>query len=296
MSDYQVVELGSMGPWEAVDLGGTPVVATTPVVAGPPGASAYELAVAQGFTGTLAQWLASLKGADGDDGAGAVASVNGETGTVVLSAGDVGAETPAGAQAKVDAAVGQLLGGAPAAALDTIKELGDLLGSQGSALGAVTTALAGKADMAALKPVALSGAYADLTGKPVIPSTPAAVGADPAGTAAAVVEAHRVDTADVHGILDTAALETQAGAQAKADAALAAATTAATTAATSAAEASTAAAIAAHAADSTAVHGIADTTLLLRGTVGSTDPAGPDPQDPGYGAGLPVGFLWCHVQ
>lgn len=37
---------------------------------GPPGASAYEVAVAAGFVGTVEQWLASLKGPPGDDGVG----------------------------------------------------------------------------------------------------------------------------------------------------------------------------------------------------------------------------------
>lgn len=35
---------------------------------GAPGDSAYEVAVANGFVGTDAEWLASLEGADGDDG------------------------------------------------------------------------------------------------------------------------------------------------------------------------------------------------------------------------------------
>ena len=33
---------------------------------GEPGASAYDVAVDNGFVGTEAQWLASLVGADGD--------------------------------------------------------------------------------------------------------------------------------------------------------------------------------------------------------------------------------------
>jgi hypothetical protein len=40
----------------------------TPVQVGPPGASAYEIAVANGFTGTITEWLASLIGAKGDTG------------------------------------------------------------------------------------------------------------------------------------------------------------------------------------------------------------------------------------
>ena len=35
---------------------------------GSDGKSAYELAVEQGYDGTLQQWLASLHGADGQDG------------------------------------------------------------------------------------------------------------------------------------------------------------------------------------------------------------------------------------
>lgn len=45
-------------------------------VAGPAGASAYEIAVANGFTGTEQEWLASLVGPQGDPGAdGAVQTV-----------------------------------------------------------------------------------------------------------------------------------------------------------------------------------------------------------------------------
>ncbi|MFJ3201002.1 SGNH/GDSL hydrolase family protein [Streptomyces sp. NPDC086989] len=100
------------------------------------------------------------------------------------------------------------------------------------------------------------------------------VGADPAGAAAAAVTAHvaatdphgdraaatsalaahEADTTSVHGISNTAALETQSGAQAKADAAQAAAISTAASDAT--------AKVAAHEADTTAVHGIANTALL----------------------------------
>jgi hypothetical protein len=50
---------------------------------------------------------------------------------------------------------------------------------------------------------------------PVESATGIEVGADAAGTAAAAVAAHNADTTDVHGIPDTAALETQAGAASK---------------------------------------------------------------------------------
>ncbi len=44
------------------------------------GLSAYELAVQEGFTGTLTEWLNSLKGADGKDGADGVNGKNGADG------------------------------------------------------------------------------------------------------------------------------------------------------------------------------------------------------------------------
>ena len=65
-------------------------------------------------------------------------------------------------------------------------------------------------------------------GTPALP-TPADIGAETAGTATAAVAAHEADTTNVHGIANTAALETTSGAQTKADAAQAAATSAAAT-------------------------------------------------------------------
>ncbi|MFF7146037.1 hypothetical protein ACFZB5_33390 [Streptomyces nodosus] len=68
---------------------------------GPPGADAYEVAVSDGFTGTRAEWLASLvgpqgeKGDPGGGGGGGVQSVNGVTpdgsGNVALTPATVGA-------------------------------------------------------------------------------------------------------------------------------------------------------------------------------------------------------------
>ncbi|MDJ1137923.1 hypothetical protein [Streptomyces iconiensis] len=76
--------------------------------------------------------------------------------------------------------------------------------------------------------------------------------AAPASTTAitTAVATHNAATANVHGIPDTATLETQAGAQQKADAAQADA------------EAAAAGALSAHAVDTTAVHGIPDTGVL----------------------------------
>lgn len=89
---------------------------------------------------------------------------------------------------------------------------------------------------------------------------------------AAKVAAHEADTTAVHGIANTAVLETQSGAQSKADAAQSAAVAAAATDATtkanaaqSAAQTYAAAQDAINLADTTNVHGIADTANLEEG-------------------------------
>lgn len=48
---------------------------------GVPGKSAYEIAVIEGYTGTVDQWLASLKGATGDPGPPGADGVDGSPGT-----------------------------------------------------------------------------------------------------------------------------------------------------------------------------------------------------------------------
>lgn len=58
----------------AVDIGGRGL-------RGPAGPSAYDTAVEEGFSGTEAEWLASLQGTDGDDGVGVPAG--GTTGQVL---------------------------------------------------------------------------------------------------------------------------------------------------------------------------------------------------------------------
>ncbi|MFC8491794.1 hypothetical protein ACFUJU_13525 [Streptomyces sp. NPDC057235] len=73
---------------------------------GTPGASAYELALANGYAGTEAEWLASLvgpKGDDGDDATNLVVSVNDKQGVVTLGPADVEAD-PAGAAAAAQTA------------------------------------------------------------------------------------------------------------------------------------------------------------------------------------------------
>ncbi|MDX3087177.1 hypothetical protein PV620_30200 [Streptomyces sp. ME02-6978a] len=77
--DGDTVDLDSLVPVPAPD--GSPAAEQ-----GPPGASAYQLAVEQGFTGTLTEWLASLVGPQGPAGA------TGATGPK----GDQGEQGPAG--------------------------------------------------------------------------------------------------------------------------------------------------------------------------------------------------------
>ena len=45
------------------------IAVAVPIASGQPGASAYQVAVANGFPGTAHDWLASLAGRDGSDGA-----------------------------------------------------------------------------------------------------------------------------------------------------------------------------------------------------------------------------------
>lgn len=54
--------------------------------AGASGKSAYEIAAEKGFSGTEVEWLASLRGPQGE--AGGVTSFNGRTGAVLPQAGD----------------------------------------------------------------------------------------------------------------------------------------------------------------------------------------------------------------
>ena len=65
--------------------------------AGQPGLSAYQVAVAKGFTGTEAEWLLSLKGAKGDTGATGTQGANGMPG----AKGDQGIQGLPGSDASV---------------------------------------------------------------------------------------------------------------------------------------------------------------------------------------------------
>lgn len=122
------------------------------------------------LVGPLTSELLAYVAAHVGSGGGAVASVNGHTGAVVLAASDVGAE-PAGTAA---AAIAAVVGAAPAA-LDTLAEIATQLASDESAAGALTTAVAAKYT----KPAG-GITSSDLA----VPSVAAAVAADSALTGA----------------------------------------------------------------------------------------------------------------
>lgn len=169
------------------------------VVTGEPGKSAYEIAVENGFNGTVSQWLTSLigpAGALGTAGATGPAGAKGDR-------GDTGPAGPPGAD-----------------------------GSNADAETYTDTAVAAEAaradnayDHTGAAAAAQTAAATDATGK-VTAHTSAT---DPHGDRAAAASAlatHAANTTSVHGIPDTAALETGAGAQSKANAAQTAATSA----------------------------------------------------------------------
>lgn len=180
------------------------------VITGEPGKSAYEIAVENGFNGTVSQWLAALigptgtQGAQGPTGSAGAKGDRGDTGP----AGPPGADgSNADAETYTDTAVA-----AEAARADTAY---DHTGAASAAGSAATTTAA-----------------ADATSK----VTAHAAASDPHGDRAAASSAlviHATDTTGVHGITDTAALETSTGAQSKANAAQTSATSAAATDATS---------------------------------------------------------------
>jgi hypothetical protein len=213
---------------------------------GTDGASAYQVAVANGFVGTEAEWLASLVGPQGDPGTGggAVASVNSLTGVVVLDAAAVGADPAGAASAAQSAAVSSAASDA-AAKVAAHTAASDPHGDRAAAATALsthasdTTAVHGITDTAALETSAGAQAKADAAQAAATTSAASDASAkvaahvaasDPHGDRAAAssaLAAHESDTTGVHGIADTTLLETASGAQAKADAAQAAATSAA---------------------------------------------------------------------
>lgn len=99
---YQVLLPAETPEVDLADI--APTDPSTPNYVAVRGDSAYEIAVKNGFVGTVAQWLASLIGAQGTAGApGVVQSVNGKSQTaVVLAAADVGAVANTGGYSRMD--------------------------------------------------------------------------------------------------------------------------------------------------------------------------------------------------
>ena len=133
---------------------------------GADGDSAYEVAVANGFVGDEAAWLASL--------GNAVTSVNGSDGIVVLDAADVGAATAAqGALADTAVQPGDLAAVATSGAYSSLSGLPTLGTAAAQATSAFATAAQGALADTAVQPgdlatVATSGAYSDLSGRPTL--------------------------------------------------------------------------------------------------------------------------------
>lgn len=109
----RVVSTGAIGPPGAPGPEGPPGP-ETPGPQGPPGptgASAYEEALAQGFVGDEAAWVASLEGPIGPTGAAGAAGATGAQGPAGSQgpAGAAGAQGPAGPGVPVGGTVGQAL-------------------------------------------------------------------------------------------------------------------------------------------------------------------------------------------
>ena len=142
--------------------------------------------------------------------------------TIPSTPGDVGADPAGTAATAVSAHTGAVdPHGDRAHAASLVDDLSGVSNQAGArtALGLGTAATTASTDYAtatqgstadtAVQPgdlaaVATSGAYADLSGAPTIPSTPGEVGADPAGTAAGLVD-------DLSGVTDQTAARTALG-------------------------------------------------------------------------------------
>ena len=142
---------------------------------GEDGLSAYEVAVANGFSGTQQQWLDSLVGADGADGTNGTNGIDGSDGadsTVPVPKGDTGDQGPSGVisvtspitnsgtsteanigidlsayytSSQVDSAIAAVVDAAPGT-LNTLNELAAAINDDESYAATMTTALGNKQD------------------------------------------------------------------------------------------------------------------------------------------------------
>lgn len=175
----------------------------------PAGESAYEVAVADGFDGTVTEWLASLIGPAGADGTDGGDGADGQDGAT-------GAQGPQGTQG-VTGATG------------SAGPKGDK-GDQGDAGDPATNLVQSVNGDIGVVVLNASDVGADTAGSAAAAQSTAVTTA--AADATTKVSTHSAVTTAVHGIANTAALETTTGAQIKATAAQTAATTAAATDAT----------------------------------------------------------------
>ena len=89
-------------------------------VVGPPGPSAYEVAVANGFVGTEAEWVASLEGEVGPQGLAGADGAQGPAGADSTVPGPQGEVGPAGADSTVPGPQGEIGPQGPAGADSTV--------------------------------------------------------------------------------------------------------------------------------------------------------------------------------
>ncbi|MEU8680798.1 phage tail protein [Streptomyces sp. NPDC048611] len=212
-AEQPLVDLADIAPTDPSKPNYIPVVGPEGPQ-GKTGASAYEVAVAGGFSGTPADWLASLvgprgttgstgaqglqgvPGKDGKDGApgpagapGLVQSVNGKsTASITLAPADVGALAAAAAGAANGVATLGADGKVPAAQLPTSSGGGAVASVNGKTGTVVLTA----ADVGALDQSAADARYVQPSGIPVqsvagktgaVSLVAGDVGAEAAGTA-----------------------------------------------------------------------------------------------------------------
>lgn len=130
------------------------------------GPSAYDIAVAHGFVGTEAEWLASLNGTDSaalivDDVEAPGTTWSSEKIAAIAAGKASSAEVAQTVSDAFDAFVGLAPG-----SLDTWAEIVSAIQADQSGLASLVATVALKANTSALSAVALSGAYGDLSGRP----------------------------------------------------------------------------------------------------------------------------------
>lgn len=144
-SSYNISLLSANGPTQ--DLSSlAPVTSDTglPVVVGPAGPSAYDVAVAAGFVGSEAQWLASLAVSATTDASELTSGLLPDARLSGTARASIGAASPA----DVAAAVAALVNAAPGT-LDTLGELATALQAGDSAAAALVAEVATKTTPAA---------------------------------------------------------------------------------------------------------------------------------------------------